>query len=47
MGQTKLFAIIWGVISMLIGGYLQSIGWGVLAWVFFIFTGMCVFTLFR
>ena len=35
MGQTKLFAIIWGIISMVIGGYLQSIGWGVLAWVFF------------
>ena len=45
--KAKLFTIICGVLSIMIGWYLQSIGLGFLAWVFFIFTGICVFNLFR
>ena len=47
MRQNQIYSIIWTVIFAAIGGYLQNNGWPTIAWIFFILSGMSVFTFFK
>ena len=43
----KLYSIIWGIIFLLAGAFLDVNGWHVTAWIFFALTGMSVLTFFN
>ena len=43
----KVYGIIWAIIFGMIGGYLDSIGWSIIAWLFFGLSGMSIITIFR
>ena len=43
----KKFGIIWAIIFALLGGYLDSIGWNIIPWIFFILAAMSIVTILR
>jgi hypothetical protein len=43
----KVYGIIWAIIFGMVGGYLDSIGWSIIAWLFFGLSGMSIITIFR
>jgi len=43
----KKFGIIWAIIFAVIGGYLDSIGWSIVSWLFYFLTTMSIITILR
>ena len=47
MRKNQTYSILWAIIFAVIGASLQSNGWPIFAWVFFILSGMSVLTFFK